>query len=63
MEVKLSFILPIINLLAGGGEVTIETDAIVTTQKTSGNLRTPLLGQIQSYTILGLSGTARLVNS
>ena len=60
--VKLSLLLPIVNLLPLGGEASIQTFAIVTTQKTVGNkLVIPLFGQIQNYQTLVLNGTARLV--
>ncbi|MHC5830213.1 MAG: hypothetical protein ACYT04_83340, partial [Nostoc sp.] len=47
--VKLSFLLPIINLVIGTKETTVQTEAILTTEKTSGFIRTPLFGQLQSY--------------
>ncbi|RCJ37430.1 hypothetical protein A6769_10975 [Nostoc punctiforme NIES-2108] len=57
--VKLSFLLPIINLAIGKKETSFITEAILTTQKTSGFIRTPLFGQLQSYQTLALRGTAR----
>lgn len=57
--VKLSFLLPIINLAIGKKETSLLTEAILTTQKTSGFTRTPLFGQLQSYQTLALRGTAR----
>ncbi|MHC5932178.1 hypothetical protein [Nostoc sp.] len=57
--VKLSFLLPIINLAIGKKETSLLTEAILTTQKTSGFIRTPLFGQLQSYQTLVLRGTAR----
>jgi|GEM_PF-3012489 hypothetical protein len=57
--VKLSFLLPIINLAIGNGESPVQTEAILTTQRTSGFIRTPLFGQLQSYQTLALRGTAR----
>ncbi|MBN3949720.1 MAG: hypothetical protein HWQ38_25955 [Nostoc sp. NMS7] len=57
--VKLSFLLPIINLVIGTKETTVQTEAILTTEKTSGFIRTPLLGQLQSYQTIVLKGTAR----
>ncbi|MBR8836217.1 MAG: hypothetical protein DSM106950_19910 [Stigonema ocellatum SAG 48.90 = DSM 106950] len=59
--VKLSLLLPIVNLLVTGGEVPIQTNAIVTTQKTTRSFGIPLFGQIQNYQTLVLNGTARLV--
>ena len=57
--VKLSLLLPIINLLIGNGETSVQTEAILTTQKTSGFIRTPLFGQLQSYQTIVLRGTAK----
>lgn len=57
--VKLSFLLPIINLVIGTRETTVQTEAILTTEKTSGFIRTPLFGQLQSYQTIVLRGTAR----
>ncbi|PHM10338.1 hypothetical protein [Nostoc sp. 'Peltigera malacea cyanobiont' DB3992] len=57
--VKLSFFLPIINLAIGKKETSLLTEAILTIQKTSGFIRTPLFGQLQSYQTLALRGTAR----
>ncbi|MEH1928320.1 hypothetical protein [Nostoc sp.] len=57
--VKLSFLLPIINLVIGTRETTVQTEAILTTEKTSGSIRTPLFGQLQSYQTIVLRGTAR----
>ncbi|WDD36623.1 hypothetical protein PQG02_36515 (plasmid) [Nostoc sp. UHCC 0926] len=57
--VKLSLLLPIINLVIGTRETPVQTEAILTTQKTSGSIRTPLFGQLQSYQTLRLRGTAR----
>ena len=57
--VKLSLLLPIINLVIGTRETPVQTEAILTTQKTSGSIRTPLVGQLQSYQTLRLRGTAR----
>ncbi|MCW5319115.1 hypothetical protein GTQ43_37560 [Nostoc sp. KVJ3] len=57
--VKLSFLLPIINLAIGKKETSLLTEAILTTQKTSGFIRTPLFEQLQSYQTLILRGTAR----
>ncbi|MHC5725435.1 MAG: hypothetical protein ACYTXY_15115 [Nostoc sp.] len=57
--VKLSFLLPIINLVIGTKETTVQTEAILTTEKTSGFIRTPLFGQLQSYQTIVLRGTAR----
>lgn len=56
--VKLSFLLPIINLFIGTRETTVQTEAILTTEKTSGFIRTPLFGQLQSYQTIVLRGTA-----
>ncbi|MEH2297012.1 hypothetical protein [Nostoc sp.] len=58
--VKLSFLLPIINLVIGTQETPILTEAILTTEKTSGFIRTPLFGQLQSYQTIVLKGTARV---
>lgn len=57
--VKLSFLLPIINLVIGNRETTVQTEAILTTEKISGFIRTPLFGQLQSYQTIVLKGTAR----
>ncbi|MEH2377088.1 hypothetical protein [Nostoc sp.] len=57
--VKLSFLLPIINLFIGTRDTTVQTEAILTTEKTSGFIRTPLFGQLQSYQTIVLRGTAR----
>ncbi|MEH2126114.1 hypothetical protein [Nostoc sp.] len=58
--VRLSLLLPIINLAIGNRETTpVQTEAILTTQKTSGFIRTPLFGQLQSYQTIVLTGTAR----
>ncbi|MEH2405352.1 hypothetical protein [Nostoc sp.] len=57
--VKLSLLLPIINLVIGTRETSVQTEAILITQKTSGSIRTPLFGQLQSYQTLRLRGTAR----
>ncbi|MEH2380860.1 MAG: hypothetical protein V7K27_18575 [Nostoc sp.] len=57
--VKLSFLVPIINLAIGNPPTTVQTEAILTTQKTSGFIRTPLFGQLQSYQTIVLRGTAR----
>ncbi|MBN3921995.1 hypothetical protein [Nostoc sp. NMS4] len=57
--VKLSLLLPIINLAIGTRESPVKTEAILTTQKTSGFIRTPLFGQLQSYQTIVLTGTAR----
>lgn len=61
--VKLTLLIPIVNLLATGGEIKVKTEAIVTTQKVPGNIHTPLTGQIQTYEVLSLTGTARFVVS
>ncbi|MDZ8259220.1 hypothetical protein [Nostoc sp. ChiQUE01b] len=57
--VKLSLLLPIINLLIGTRETPVQTEAIITTERTSGIIRTPLFGQLQSYQTIVLTGTAR----
>ncbi|MHC5833118.1 MAG: hypothetical protein ACYT04_98320, partial [Nostoc sp.] len=57
--VKLSFLVPIINLAIGNPATTVQTEAILTTQKTSGFIRTPLFGQLQSYQTIVFRGTAR----
>ncbi|WP_375506627.1 hypothetical protein [uncultured Nostoc sp.] len=57
--VKLSLLLPIVNLFIGNGEISVQTEAILTTQKTSGLIRTPLSGQLQSYQTIVLRGTAK----
>ncbi|MEH1901862.1 MAG: hypothetical protein V7L04_10720 [Nostoc sp.] len=57
--VRLSLLLPIINLPIGKAETPVQTEAILTTQKTSGFIHTPLFGQLQSYQTLVLTGTAR----
>lgn len=56
-EVKLTLLLPIVNLLVSK-EDPVVTEAILTTQKIPGNIRRPLLGQIQTYEVLPLKGTA-----
>ncbi|MEH1849312.1 MAG: hypothetical protein V7L25_31170 [Nostoc sp.] len=57
--VRLSLLIPIINLVIGNQETPVQTEAILTTEKTSGFIRTPLFGQLQSYETLVLKGTAR----
>lgn len=57
--VKLSLVIPIVTLPVGSKGIPIQTQAIVTTQKTAGNIRIPLVGQIQSYRTVVLNGTAR----
>ncbi|MBN3896147.1 MAG: hypothetical protein HWQ41_13050 [Nostoc sp. NOS(2021)] len=57
--VRLSLLLPIINLVIGNTETSVQTEAILTTEKTSGFIRTPLFGQLQSYQTIVLKGTAR----
>ncbi|MDZ8188457.1 MAG: hypothetical protein RMX96_26820 [Nostoc sp. ChiSLP02] len=56
---KLSFLLPTINLPIGSVETTVQTQAILTTEKTSGLIRRPIFGQFQSYETFILNGTAR----
>lgn len=62
-QVKLTVVIPNVNLLPKGGEAKVNTEAILTTQKVSGNIRTPKFGQIQTYQVLPLTGTARFVAS
>ncbi|WP_375472223.1 hypothetical protein [uncultured Nostoc sp.] len=57
--VKLSLLIPSINLPIGTRETPVQTEAILTTERTSGVIRTPLFGQLQSYQIIVLTGTAR----
>ncbi|MEH1944427.1 MAG: hypothetical protein V7L01_30010 [Nostoc sp.] len=57
--VKLSLLLPIINLAIGNRESPVQTQAILTTERRAGFIRTPLFGQLQSYQSLALKGTAR----
>ncbi|MEH2290816.1 hypothetical protein [Nostoc sp.] len=57
--VKLSLLLPSINLPIGTRETSVQTEAILTTERTSGTIRTPLFGQLQSYQTIVLTGTAR----
>ncbi len=61
--VKLTVLIPIINLPVTEGEEKVKTEAILTTEKVAGNIRIPLIGQIQTYEVLALTGTARFVNS
>jgi len=61
--VKLTLLLPIVNLPASL-ENPIQTEAILTTELVKGRtINRPLEGQIQTYKILSLTGTARLVDS
>ncbi|MBH8573067.1 hypothetical protein I8752_08570 [Nostocaceae cyanobacterium CENA369] len=57
--VKFSFLLPTINLPIGDGETAVQTQAVLTTEKTSGLIRRPIFGQFQSYETFILNGTAR----
>jgi hypothetical protein len=62
-EVRLTLLLPTINL-PSSLQNPIETEAILTTQRTSIRGGSPILeGQQQTYEILSLTGTARRVNS
>ncbi len=61
--VKLTVLIPIINLPVTEGEEKVKTEAILTTEKVAGNIRIPLIGQIQTYEVLSLTGTARFVVS
>ena len=59
IEVKLTVLLPEVNLPISGGEDPVKSSAILTTQLISGNIiRRPQLGQLQTYEILSLQGTA-----
>ncbi|MEH2333491.1 hypothetical protein [Nostoc sp.] len=57
--VKLSFLLPTVNLLISDRETPVQTQAILTTEKTSGLIRRPIFGQLQLYETFPLKGTAR----
>ncbi|MEH2241025.1 hypothetical protein [Nostoc sp.] len=57
--VRFSFLLPTVNLFIGNKETPVQTEAILTTQETSGFIRRPLFGQLQSYQTLALRGTAK----
>ncbi|MEH2146393.1 hypothetical protein [Nostoc sp.] len=57
--VRFSFLLPTINLPIGNIETSIQTQGILTTEKTSGLIRRPIFGQFQSYETFTLNGTAR----
>ena len=57
--VKLSLLLPTINLPQGFGASALETIAILTTEYTS--IAGPVAGQAQTYEVLMLRGTARMV--
>lgn len=62
-EVRLSVLIPIINL-PSSLQNPIETEAILTTQRTPQRGNSPILeGQLQTYKILSLTGTASRVNS
>ena len=56
--VRLSFLLPTVNLLIGSKETPVQTQAILTTQETTGFIKRPLFGQLQSYQGFVLKGTA-----
>ncbi|MEH2070204.1 MAG: hypothetical protein V7K47_18940 [Nostoc sp.] len=58
--VRFSFLLPTINLPIGDKKTTVQTQAILTTEKTSGLIRRPIFGQFQSYETFALNGTALL---
>lgn len=64
-EVKLSLLIPIVTLLPGNNEKSIETLAILTTEYESGKLIVGAgkVGQLQTYKVLPLKGTASLVKS
>jgi hypothetical protein len=59
--VKLTLLLPTVNLPASL-ENPIQTQAILTTELQKGNINLPLEGQLQTYEILSLTGTARQVS-
>ncbi|MDF5715121.1 MAG: hypothetical protein PUP93_14860 [Rhizonema sp. NSF051] len=61
-EIRLTLLVPTINLVSDG-EKPIQTEAILTTQRTPQRGRPSILeGQIQTYDILRLTGTAKIVN-
>ncbi len=61
-EIRLTLLVPTINLVSNG-EKPIQTEAILTTQRTRQRGRPSILeGQIQTYDILRLTGTAQKVN-
>ena len=61
-KVTLTLVLPSVILPIGVKEEPVKTEAILTTQKTVGQLHQPLgAGQIQTYEVLSLKGTAKFV--
>ncbi|MDF5722832.1 MAG: hypothetical protein PUP91_20615 [Rhizonema sp. PD37] len=61
-EIRLTLLVPTINLVSNE-EKPIQTEAILTTQRTPQRGRLSILeGQIETYDILRLTGTAKIVN-
>ena len=60
--VTLTLMLPVINLSASV-EISIQTEAVLTTKLQQGFINNPPEGQLQTYEILSLAGTANLVNT
>jgi hypothetical protein len=60
--ITLTLLLPIINLSANL-ELSIQTEAILTTKLQKGFINIPLEGQLQTYEIFSLKGTASQVNT
>ncbi len=60
--VTLTLLLPIINL-STSLEIYIQTEAVLTTKFQQGNINLPLEGQLQTYEILSLAGTASRVDT
>jgi hypothetical protein len=56
----LSLLLPTVNLNPDGGSATVDVQAIFTTQRQQGNIgpRKPVFGQVESYRVTSLKGTA-----
>jgi hypothetical protein len=60
--VTLTLLLPMVDLPEGSIENSIETKAVLTTDLVPGNMYRPFVGQLQTYEVLSLTGTARLVD-
>ena len=60
--ITITLLLPVINLSANF-EISIQTEAVLTTEFQQGFINLPLEGQLQSYEILSLIGTASRVNT
>jgi hypothetical protein len=60
--ITITLLLPVINLSANF-EISIQTEAVLTTKLQQGFINNPPEGQLQTYEILSLAGTASLVNT